>query len=177
MFKRSTTICLVLIGLCQTMATAQEASFADDEPTTPFQIPWLDTRIDVDGVLDEPVWERAWNMTLDYEVQPGENTPAPVRTEVFVMHDESRLYVGFRAYDPDPSADTRATSRTRWVRSPATAATTATSARLTRSRVLPTSRRAATSSSYRPSPRREPIFVRIFRTGPLSAAIRRSRSV
>ena len=104
MLKRSATICLVLIGLCQTLATAQEAPAADEEPTTPFQIPRVETRIDVDGVLDEPVWKRAWVMTLDYEVQPGENTPAPVRTEVFVMHDESRLYVGFRAYDPDPSA-------------------------------------------------------------------------
>ena len=104
MLKRSAAICLVLIGLCQTLATAQEAPAADEEPTTPFQIPRVDTRIDVDGVLDEAVWQRAWTMTLDYEVQPGENTPAPVRTEVLVMHDESRLYVGFRAYDPDPSA-------------------------------------------------------------------------
>jgi len=105
MLKRSATICLVLIGLCQTLVTAQEALSADNEPTTtPFQIPRIDTRINVDGDLDEPVWQRAWTMTLDYEVQPGENTPAPVRTEVFVMHDESRLYVGFRAYDPDPSA-------------------------------------------------------------------------
>jgi len=104
MLKKSARICLVLIGLSQTLAIAQEAPSANDDPTTPFQIPRVDTRINVDGILDEPVWERAWTMTLDYEVQPGENTPAPVRTEVFVMHDESRLYVGFRAYDPDPSA-------------------------------------------------------------------------
>ena len=92
----------MLIGLCQTLATAQEAPSADSEPTTTtFQIPRVDTRIDVDGVLDEPVWQRAWTTTLDYEVQPGENTPAPVRTEVFVMHDESRLYVGVLMNDRD----------------------------------------------------------------------------
>jgi hypothetical protein len=43
-------------------------------------------------------------MTLDYEVEPGENTPALAETEVFVYHDQSRLYVGFRAQDPNPKA-------------------------------------------------------------------------
>ncbi len=73
-----------------------------EEPTVPYQIPRVETRIEVDGVLDEDVWERAWSATLDYEVRPGENTPAPIRTEVFVMHDANRLFVGFRAHDPDP---------------------------------------------------------------------------
>jgi hypothetical protein len=77
---------------------------AAEEPSVPFQIPRIDGRITVDGSLDEPSWNDAWTMTLDYEVRPGENTPAPVKTEVLVMHDANRLYVGFRAYDPDPSA-------------------------------------------------------------------------
>jgi hypothetical protein len=70
----------------------------------PFQIPRIDTRITVDGELDEQVWNDAWSMTLDYEVRPGENTPAPVTTEVFFFHDDSRIYIGFRAWDDDPSA-------------------------------------------------------------------------
>ena len=68
------------------------------------QIPRIDSRISVDGVLDEEAWGRAWSMTLDYEVRPGENTPAAARTEVFVYFDAERLYVGFRADDPDPGA-------------------------------------------------------------------------
>ena len=40
------------------------------------QIPRVDERISVDGVLDEAVWDSAWSMFLDYEVRPGENTPA-----------------------------------------------------------------------------------------------------
>ncbi len=74
------------------------------ESTEPHQIPRIDTRIEVDGTLDEAVWEQAWSMTLDYEVHPGENMPAPVATEVLVYHDENKLYVGFRAWDPEPSA-------------------------------------------------------------------------
>ena len=76
---------------------------AAEEPKAPFQIPRIDTRITVDGSLDEPVWDDAWSMTLDYEVRPGETTPAPVETEVLMFHDESRIYIGFRAHDPDPS--------------------------------------------------------------------------
>jgi hypothetical protein len=77
---------------------------AADEPATPYQIPRIDAQVTVDGVLDEAVWDEAWTMTLNYEVRPGENTPPPVKTEVLVMHDANRLYVGFRAHDPEPRA-------------------------------------------------------------------------
>jgi hypothetical protein len=72
-----------------------------DPPSTPQQIPRIEARVVIDGVLDEPVWERAWAATLDFEVQPGENTPAPVETDVLVMYDAASVYIGFRAYDPD----------------------------------------------------------------------------
>ncbi|HSL19250.1 MAG TPA: DUF5916 domain-containing protein [Methylomirabilota bacterium] len=70
----------------------------------PHPIPRLESSVVVDGALDEPAWQRAWSMTLDWEVQPGENTPAAAATEVLVYHDEGRLYVGFRAHDPDPAS-------------------------------------------------------------------------
>jgi hypothetical protein len=50
------------------------------------------------------VWKQAWSTELPVEVSPGENTPAPVRTEVMLYHDEGALYVAFRAFDPEPSA-------------------------------------------------------------------------
>ncbi|MCZ6506572.1 MAG: carbohydrate binding family 9 domain-containing protein, partial [Acidobacteria bacterium] len=60
--------------------------------------------ITVDGVMDEPAWEEATVFRLDYETWPGENIPALVATEARVTYDESTLYVGFHAFDPDPSA-------------------------------------------------------------------------
>jgi hypothetical protein len=71
---------------------------------TPHPIPRIDSRISIDGRLDEEAWRRAWSMTLDYEVHPGENTPPAAETEVLVYHDQGRLYIGFRALDPDPSS-------------------------------------------------------------------------
>ena len=102
MIYRTAAAATAVVILTQGLLAAQEPVPDATTPTTPFQIPRVDERIEVDGVLDEPVWQRAWTMNLDYEVHPGENTPAPIRTEVFVMHDQSRLYVGFRAHDPDP---------------------------------------------------------------------------
>jgi hypothetical protein len=72
--------------------------------TVSHEIPKIETKISLDGALDEAVWNKAWTMTLDYEVLPGENTPAPTETEVLVFHDQTRLYVGFRSLDPEPSS-------------------------------------------------------------------------
>ncbi len=70
----------------------------------PYRVPKVDGRIQVDGILDEEVWRQALKLELKYEVNPGENIPAPVRTEVFLAHGKTALYIGFRAHDPDPSA-------------------------------------------------------------------------
>jgi hypothetical protein len=67
------------------------------------QVPRIEAPIEIDGALDEIVWKQAWSTELPVEVNPGENTPAPVRTEVMLFHDESALYVAFRALDPEPS--------------------------------------------------------------------------
>lgn len=59
--------------------------------------------VKVDAVLDDEAWSASLQIDLPYEVMPGENTPAPVRTDCFVTYDENNFYVGFRAHDPDPS--------------------------------------------------------------------------
>jgi hypothetical protein len=70
----------------------------------PHHVPKIDSRISVDGVLDEEAWDRALKLELNFEVTPGENIPPPVRTEVFIFHNNTGLCIGFRAYDPGPSA-------------------------------------------------------------------------
>ena len=71
--------------------------------TAPFRIPRVDTAPRIDGAVDEEVWSTAWRTELPYEVLPAENAPAPVRTEVLLMFDRTSLYVGMRAYDPEPA--------------------------------------------------------------------------
>jgi hypothetical protein len=66
------------------------------------QVPRVETKINVDGVLDEAVWEVALSVAANTEVQPGENIPAPVQTEVLLAYGPESIYVGFRAHDPEP---------------------------------------------------------------------------
>jgi len=56
----------------------------------------------VDGVLDEPIWDRAAKATIPWEVYPGDNTPAPVETECRIAYGRDALYIAFIAHDPDP---------------------------------------------------------------------------
>ncbi|MBN2093599.1 carbohydrate binding family 9 domain-containing protein [candidate division KSB1 bacterium] len=68
-----------------------------------FHIPKINSKIEIDGFINETVWEQAVKIEANIEVRPGENIPAPVTTEVRLMYDDSHIYVGFIAKDPDPS--------------------------------------------------------------------------
>ncbi|MBN2382980.1 hypothetical protein JXQ70_08875 [bacterium] len=70
--------------------------------TEPYRVPRTTESVRVDGLLDEVVWREALVIELPYEVNPGENIAAPVRTECLVTYDRTHLYIGFRAFDPDP---------------------------------------------------------------------------
>ena len=70
----------------------------------PFIVPMVSGTPRIDGILNESLWENAMRLELEYEVEPGENVIPPVQTEIFIVFDESHLYVAFRCFDPDPSA-------------------------------------------------------------------------
>ncbi len=77
---------------------------ADPEPVrAPHRVPRVDAALQVDGVLDEAFWQEALVLQPAWEVDPGVNIPAPVRTEALLAYSRSHLYVGFRAWDPDPA--------------------------------------------------------------------------
>lgn len=65
-------------------------------------VPRVEGEITIDGRLLEADWNRALVIELPFEVSPGENLPAPVRTQVLLMDDGRKLYAGFRAFDPRP---------------------------------------------------------------------------
>ena len=62
----------------------------------------IDQPIHVDGVLDEPAWERATPTTDFYQQQPAEFALATRRTEVRFLYDRDTLYIGAILYDPEP---------------------------------------------------------------------------
>jgi len=62
----------------------------------------LEGKIQVDGLLDDPGWQRAVRADNFTETNPGDQVQPPVDTEVFITYDETRLYIAFIAHDsPD----------------------------------------------------------------------------
>lgn len=68
------------------------------------RIPLLHGPIAIDGVPDEAAWQDALVQRIGYEIEPGDNGAAPVRTEVRLGYTADALYVAFHAYDPTPGA-------------------------------------------------------------------------
>jgi len=99
---------LMITLFCLTSAYAgdKEAATNDGKGTTenPHIIPRTASEINIDGKLDEAAWQEALVIDLPYETYPGENIEAPVRTEALLLYTQSYLYVGFKAYDPNPDA-------------------------------------------------------------------------
>jgi hypothetical protein len=67
-----------------------------------FDVSRASSKIKIDGVLNEPAWQTATVIPLPFEWQPGDNIPAPVKTECLVTFDTHNFYVAFRCFDPEP---------------------------------------------------------------------------
>ena len=61
-------------------------------------------KLAIDGRLDERAWHEAPLYDRFWETYPQAETPARVRTEMRVAYDAQALYVGIRAFDPDPAS-------------------------------------------------------------------------
>ncbi len=71
------------------------ASYGNDS------IPKLSKSIELDGLLEEPVWRNAKMINLAYETSPGENITAKYPTVAYLYEDGEFLYVGIVASDPE----------------------------------------------------------------------------
>lgn len=98
---RALTIALLL---CAPFAQAQDAKPATPESLPASAIPRLQGDIVIDGKLDDAAWQGALEQSIDYDTQPGDNTPAEAKTKVRIGYTDEALYVSFHAMDPDPSS-------------------------------------------------------------------------
>ncbi len=69
--------------------------------------PRIEARIQVDGILDEPVWAQAARLTGFSSYFPTDDRPAQDSTEVLVWYSSTAIHFGVRAFEP--AADIRAT--------------------------------------------------------------------
>ena len=66
------------------------------------RIPLLPDGIVIDGRLDDAAWQGALVQEVGYEVQPGDNVPAPVKTVVRRGDTPDALFVELHARDTEP---------------------------------------------------------------------------
>ena len=59
----------------------------------------INRNIDLTGKLSDPIWKLATPIELNYEIQPGENTPARQKTFVYVLYNSDYIYFGFNCLD------------------------------------------------------------------------------
>ncbi len=60
----------------------------------------IEATITVDGLLDEPVWQRARHLTGFSLYQPVDQRPAPDSTDVLVWYSATAIHFGIRAFEP-----------------------------------------------------------------------------
>lgn len=84
---------------------APQTAPAAAQPAGPrtFQVSPVEEPVKVDAVLDEPMWAGAQAMDVPYKFFPADGSPAPVRTDCRVAFDDTNLYLGCVAEDPEPS--------------------------------------------------------------------------
>lgn len=96
----SAFLLLLSFAVAARPAAAQEGSSSRD--TYQFPAVRVDSRPNLDGVLDDAVWRNAAVVTDFIQQEPDEGAPASERTEVRVVYDGSSLFLGVTAYDSDP---------------------------------------------------------------------------
>jgi len=61
-----------------------------------------DSPLNVDGLLNEPIWESAPEASHFIQLQPEKGNPASEKTVVKVLFDSRYIYFGFWCYDTEP---------------------------------------------------------------------------
>ncbi len=67
------------------------------------EIPRLESEIQIDGKLEEPVWSQATRLTGFWQYQPVDGRPAEEETEVLVWYAADAIYFGIIASDRNPA--------------------------------------------------------------------------
>ena len=66
----------------------------------------------IDGLLNDPAWEQVEWAGGDFrQQQPDKGKPATVQTKFKILYDDKNLYIGIRAYDPEPEKIARRMAR------------------------------------------------------------------
>jgi hypothetical protein len=96
--KSKIVVCLVAAAVMPAITAFAETP----PPAPPIQIHRAEGAIRIDGDLSDPGWKTAATVSAFVEGQPGDNTPAKVKTIAYLTYDDRYFYIGVRCEDPNP---------------------------------------------------------------------------
>lgn len=96
--KRFATVLLLVLLFFPSLLFAQDSSNLNNYRVTAVRV---DRNIELTGRLSDPLWALAPEIPMTFEIQPGENIPAPQRTVAKILYNSESLYVGFVCYESD----------------------------------------------------------------------------
>ena len=95
---------LIQILLSILFIYSQQALAANESNLLIGKIPYIDSKIELDGRLAEQAWRKALKIDIDIETEPAENQASKYLTNAYIYKDSNTLYVGFKAFDPEPNS-------------------------------------------------------------------------
>ena len=94
----------VVLAQAAVAGPAVEGAVVEGRGAPAVRVPRLEAEVVVDGVLDEPVWERAARLVGFWQYRPVDGVPAEERTEVRVWYSPVAIHFGIVAEDPEPGS-------------------------------------------------------------------------
>ncbi len=95
---------ILFLLLSCSLAFAQPVATRNAVKPPPLTLGKLTSPPKIDGAINAGEWDGAAKVTLDIQIEPGDNIAASEKTEAWLAADRETLYIAFRAYDSDPSA-------------------------------------------------------------------------
>ena len=99
---------LLLFVLCYSVTLASQT--VSRKQYTTQEIP-IENSINIDGFIDEIIWESVSWGTDFIEVEPDENTPPSEQTKFKILYDQKYLYIAVLALDAAPETITKRLTR------------------------------------------------------------------
>lgn len=93
---------LSVIATALTLAVQPSIAQENSAKLAQLNIPHVKQQINVDGELDDAMWQQALSIPLNIVNSPWNNKPSPVQTTAKVVENGEFLYIAFVAQDPKP---------------------------------------------------------------------------
>lgn len=92
-------ISTLVFAFSSSLSHAQSGNVVQENSLVPYAI---EEDFDITGSLTNPAWNEAEPVYITHELQPDDQSRAPVETTVKVLYSRKNLYIGFISSDPEP---------------------------------------------------------------------------